>query len=325
MDDPSIELSVLMNETKEQIKQLQIRLEEWDCMKKCTEPKRLFISFSGGETSAYMTLWCMQHLKDQYDEMVVMFANTGQENEQTLEFVDKFSKHFSIPVVWVEAEVVHEKGKGTLHRVVDFESADRDGRCFEEVIKKYGIPNQAYPHCTRELKLQPMTSYLRSIGWKKGTYDVAIGIRADEMDRISASRKENNIIYPLVEYKEMTKPDINTFWNNQPFRLNLKGYQGNCKWCWKKSFRKHFTMMEETPEIYDFPMRMEEKYGLAGSNKNGVERVFFRKHTSTKDLIALKDITEWKHAEDDSVVYNDYLDATAGCSDSCEIDFDDLG
>lgn len=292
---------------------------------KTSENDRLFISFSGGETSGYMAKWILENLADQYEEVIVLFANTGQENEETLEFVERCDKEFNLGVVWVEAAVDMRKGKGTKHTVVDFYSADRQGKVFEDVIRKYGIPNQAYPHCTRELKLQPMTSYLRSIGWKKGTYDVAIGIRADEVDRVSPSRKENNIIYPLVEYIEMSKPDINTFWSRQPFRLSLKGYQGNCKWCWKKSFRKHFTLMEESPEIYSFPLEMEEKYGTAGSNKDGNNRVFFRQNTSTTDLIELKDTTDWKPADDDSVVYVESLDATAGCSDSCEIDFDDLG
>lgn len=285
------------------------------------ENPRLFISFSGGETSGYMSQFLINNLPKQYDEVLVLFANTGQENEETLKFVKKCDEYFNLNVVWVEAEVNPEKRKGTRHRVVDFNSAARDGKPFEDVIRKYGIPNQAYPHCTRELKLQPMTSYLRSIGWKKGTYDVAIGIRADEIDRVSAKHKENNIIYPLIQMKETTKPDINTYWKNMPFRLNLKGYQGNCKWCWKKSFRKHFALMEENPEIYEFPMEMERKYG---EYSDGNKRVFFRQNKSTLDLITLKDTTEWEYPDDDSVVYNDHLDATAGCTDSCEIDFDDL-
>lgn len=322
INDPNIGLEDKIAFIKQSMNSLQKRMEVWMSEAK---RKKLFVSFSGGETSAYMTLWCIENLKAKYDEILVMFANTGQENEETLEFVEKFSKHFSIPVVWVEAEVNPLKGKGTRHRVVDFATADRNGRCFEDMIKKYGIPNQAYPHCTRELKLQPMTSYLRSIGWKKKDYDVAIGIRVDEMDRMSPSKDANNIIYPLIEYKEMTKPQINTFWKNQPFRLNLAGYQGNCKWCWKKSFRKHFTLMNESPEIYEFPSEMERKHGLAGANRDGTPRVFFRQNTSTLRLIQLKDEMDWKKAEDDSVVYDEYLDATAGCSDSCEIDFDDLG
>lgn len=289
---------------------------------KYKQTNRLFISFSGGETSAYMTKILLENVADYYEEFVVLFANTGQENEETLEFVQRCDEEFGFHVVWVEADVQFGKRVGTKHKVVDFTTADRDGKRFEDVISKYGIPNQAYPHCTRELKLAPMTSYLRSIGWKKGDYDVAIGIRSDEIDRMSSTARKNNIIYPLISLNPMTKPDINSFWRNQEFRLELKGYEGNCKWCWKKSFRKHFAIIEKNPEIYDFPKRMERDHGLSGHNVDGTHRVFFRSNTSTEDLFRLKEESEWTHPEDDSTVYSDYLDVTAGCSDSCEIDFE---
>lgn len=299
-----------------------VDINKW--LDKYKQADKLFISFSGGETSAYMTKFLLDNVAEHYESVIVLFANTGQENDETLSFVQKCDEKYGFNVVWVEAEVDHRPRKGTKYKVVDFNTASRKGEPFEEVIKKYGIPNQAWPHCTRELKLQPMTSYLRSIGWKKGEYDVAIGIRSDEMDRISPTARKNNIVYPLVSLDPKTKPEINTFWDQQEFRLNLKGYQGNCKWCWKKSFRKHFAMMEEDISIYDFPARMEKEYGLAGYNIDGNKRVFFRKNTNTQQLIEMKDITEWKHPEDDSVVYSYELDTTAGCSDSCEVDFEEV-
>jgi len=290
---------------------------------KYKQADKLFISFSGGETSAYMTKMLLENVSPYYDKTVVLFANTGQENEETLEFVDRCDREFGFGVVWVEADVQFGERKGTKHKVVDFDSASRDGEPFEDVIRKYGVPNQSWPHCTRELKLSPMTSYVRSLGWKKGDYDVAIGIRVDEIDRMSSTARENNIVYPLVSLDPKSKPDINTFWRDQNFRLNLKGYQGNCKWCWKKSFRKHFALMEENLPMYDFPMRMEQKYGWAERNPENKDRVFFRKNTSTKELMELKETTDWVHPEDDSVVYSDYLDRTAGCTDSCEVNFEE--
>lgn len=125
---------------------------------------------------------------------------------------------------------------------MSFETASRNGEPFEKVIQRYGIPNKKFPHCTRELKLRPMTKYLRSIGWKKGSYHTAVGIRVDEIDRVAADRKEKGLIYPLISDRPMTKPKINFWWSQQPFRLKLKGYQGNCKDCYKKSDNKLLTM-----------------------------------------------------------------------------------
>jgi len=289
--------------------------------------KRLKISFSGGETSAYMLIWAKYNLFHKYDEVVVTFANTSQENEQTLEFVDRVSKHWEIPVVWLEAVVHHNERKGSTHKIVTFETASRDGQIFEEVIKKYGIPNPDFQPCNRELKVNPMHSYCRSIGWQKGTYHTAIGIRADEIDRINPNYRDNHLIYPLAFDHPISKPLINEFWQKQAFRLQLKGYEGNCKWCWKKSLRKHLTLITEHPEWYDFPERMEEQYGYSGARHEGdtKPRVFFRQYQSVKDLRELSKKGGFTPSDDDSVVYPEPdlfgfdLDSTFGCSESCEI------
>ena len=139
---------------------------------------RLFISFSGGRTSAYMTQRLLAK-KPKSTKAVVLFANTGQEHEETLKFVERCDRHFGFNVKWVEAVVSPPSGMRTMHRVVDFASADREGKPYEEVIRKYGLANPDYPHCTRELKLHPMYSYIHDrLGWGKGSYDIAIGIRA---------------------------------------------------------------------------------------------------------------------------------------------------
>jgi 3'-phosphoadenosine 5'-phosphosulfate sulfotransferase (PAPS reductase)/FAD synthetase len=49
---------------------------------------RLFISFSGGRTSAMMTQRLLE-TRSSDQQIVVLFANTGLENEETLRFVDQ--------------------------------------------------------------------------------------------------------------------------------------------------------------------------------------------------------------------------------------------
>jgi len=224
--------------------------------------KKLLISFSGGETSGYMLHYILKlwGKRNEY-ELAVVFANTGEENEETLQFVEDCSKLFNVEVVWVEALVNMENRVGTKHKIVDFKTASRNGEPFEDVIRKYGIPNQKFPHCNREMKLRPIHSYIKNeLGWKD--YYTAIGIRYDEVDRIVSDRKKYNIIYPLIEDTRMTKQKINFWWSQQPFRLNLKGYQGNCKTCWKKSFRNLYTISKENPKYFDFFRDMENKYSL---------------------------------------------------------------
>jgi len=288
--------------------------------KKCEagEKKKLLVSFSGGETSAYMAQWLWNHKQGEFD-MVFVFANTGQENEETLLFVEKCTKQFGFPVHWVESVVHHGKRKGTTHKVVDFETASRNGEPFEEIIKKYGISNQSFPHCTRETKLNPITSFTKDyFGTRK--YYTAIGIRIDEADRMNAKAKERRLIYPLIskDYIPMTKPKINFWWQQQPFRLQLKGYQGNCKTCWKKSDKKLFLIANENPEWFDFMNRMEAKYPRVGAefkkDEICIDRVFFRKNRSAKDIMQESKGFDSK-VLDDSDVYD--MDLVGG--ESCEV------
>lgn len=276
---------------------------------------KLLVSFSGGETSAYMLWWILKNWSNKY-EIKVVFANTGQENEETLLFIQKCSDYFNIEVVWVEAVVNPENRKGTTHKVVNFETASRNGEPFESVIAKYGIPNPATPHCNREMKLNAINSYMKSIGWKK--YYSAIGIRVDEFDRMNAKRKERRLLYPLISEKPMSKAKINQWWNLQPFRLELKGYQGNCKTCWKKSDAKLYTLINENKSHFDFFEKMENKYStfipesrIKLMKERGEEiptrTNFFRKNRSVADLV--KEAENFKRIiTDDSQTLDNQID-----------------
>lgn len=275
-----------------------------------TKPK-LLVSFSGGRTSAYMSRLLKQAYTDHY-ELLFIFANTGEEHENTLRFVDQCDKAFDLGVVWVEAVVEHGARKATGFRVVTFETAARSGigGPFEDVIRKYGIPNRNFPHCTRELKLRPIYAYMDSIGWKRGEYQVAVGIRADEARRVSARAEKDGIVYPLVHWHPVDKQDINDSWDDQPFNLDLEEREGNCKTCWKKSDRKLFANIDSDPSMFDFNRLMEQRYPTAGAGE-GV-RVFFRQGRSTDQLFAAR-----LAAEGFRVLPVD-ADADAGCSESCE-------
>ncbi len=279
----------------------------------------LLISFSGGETSAFMAKVMKERNDNPYDDIVAVFANTGQEHPATLDFVNYVDKAFNLNLVWVEAVVNHGVRKSCSHKVVTYETATRDGSLFEEVVRKYGLPNRAYPHCTRSLKLDPITSYVRSLGWVKGSYVTAIGIRMDEIDRMSAHAERDGIIYPLIMYRPMRKVDINAFWRDQPERLNITGYQGNCVWCWKKTFRKHFTLAQDDPSWYDLPKYLEQEYPLAGHNVDGTHRVMFRENKTTVDILAMAE-EPFTRYDDENRKYDTRLDTDSGCGgEACEV------
>jgi 3'-phosphoadenosine 5'-phosphosulfate sulfotransferase (PAPS reductase)/FAD synthetase len=221
----------------------------------------ILISFSGGRTSAFMAKLLMEH-EDYYSrEKVVVFANTGKEFDETLDFVNECDKRWGLNVVWLEAKVDPEKGVGTTFKIVDYEIASRNGKPFEEVIAKYGIPNKQFPHCTRELKQMPIKKYMQSLGYKE--WITAVGIRADEPHRINRGSDSNfiNPFFPLNDIIKVDEEFIRNWWSRQDFDLNLKDYQSNCDLCWKKSKRKRLTLIEESPSVSEWWESMEDKYG----------------------------------------------------------------
>lgn len=265
-------------------------------------------SFSGGRTSAYMT----KMLKDKYGathDIVVSFSNTTREDPRTLDFVHACDQHFGFNTVWLEAVIHPRLGDGTTHRIVDYETACRDGSIFEEAIKKYGIPNLVFQLCNRELKLNPMKSYRRSIG--AGDAPVAVGIRADEPRRVNAKAEEMNIIYPLVNEFPVDKQDVLDWWEDQAFNLEIEEFEGNCKGCFKKSWGKHFQQIDKDPTVYDWHRRMERDYKSVGPQIG--DRFFFRGHRTVDQLFEL-------HAENKSSPKRKVIDiyADGGCSESCE-------
>jgi hypothetical protein len=296
----------------------------------------LLVSFSGGETSGFMAQWLQKnYVRLGYKNIVFVFANTGQENEETLLFAHQCDKHFGLNLIWIEAEVVFEERAGTRYKVVDYESATRmydwkhrDDTPFEQIIRKYGISNQAFPHCTREMKQTPIKAFAKD-WFNKEKYHTAIGIRVDEMDRMNEKAKEHGFIYPLISSKMIptSKPVINLYWSQMPFRLNLKGYQGNCATCWKKADKKLYKIAQENPAAFEFMEAMELKYPRTGhefsKDPNAPDRVFFRKNRSTKDI--LEESKGWSGVvRDDSKQYNYQQDMFAPQEldmdgESCEV------
>lgn len=279
--------------------------------------KKLFISFSGGKTSAYMTHKILSsEKKDEYDEIVVVFANTGQEHDKTLEFVHNCDVNLGFNTVWIEADINQERGIGVRPKIVSYETASRNGEPFSDFCQKYGIPNMISPQCTARLKTDPMHYYIRNVlGWGKD-YETAVGIRIDETRRVSAKATDNKIVYPLIDWFPADKIDVNDFWEDMPFTLEIKEHQGNCKWCWKKTISKHYKNLEENYDWYDFPDKMEKLYSTVRTDNDGKPQYFFRGKKSTEILR-----NEWKEIRFTNNRQASLFDSdeNSGCAESCEL------
>ena len=117
-----------------------------------------------------------------------------------------------------------------------------------------------------------------------------------------------------------TKPMINFYWRSMPFRLELKGYQGNCATCWKKADKKLYQIAQEKPKAFEFMAEMERKYPRVGNeftkDETAIDRVFFRKNRSTLQM--LEEAKKWNGTiKNDADEYTYQLDLLGG--ESCEV------
>lgn len=209
---------------------------------------KMVVSVSGGRTSMFMAYWIKTSglFKDIHTKFI--FANTGKEREETLDFVNECDIRFNLGVIWIEADIRPKKGKGTSYKITNYKNAKRKGEPFDTLVKKYGLPNNNFGHCTRDLKRVPIIKATKALlGHNVYT---AIGIRQDERNRINrVSAKKDRYIYPLVDVFPVNEKFIREWWDSQDFDLQLKDYQGNCDLCFKKSLRKRLTILKENPSI----------------------------------------------------------------------------
>ncbi len=257
--------------------------------------KNIFISFSGGLTSAFMTNYILSNDKYKNSRKLIVFANTGKEKEETLNFVNQCSIYWGVKIHWIEYDPQEKHGFKNWFKVVDFKTASRNGEPFEKFIIKERIPNSAYPNCSGRLKQLPLHNFAKQY-FKDQKYYTAIGIRRDEAHRINwNSAKKNKYFYPLTVDFPVTKEFIHSFWENQSFTLNIKSYEGNCDCCWKKSNRKLYTIAKENPKSFEWWAEMEEKHGEGFS--------FFRNNRTALDIInEAKNFPINKHSKCDTFI-----------------------
>lgn len=221
------------------------------------------ISFSGGRTSGYMLHQILEANGGLPDTAKVTFANTGREMPETLDFVQECADRWNVPITWLEYDRVNDK---VAYKVVNHNSAARDGEPFEKMCYRKYLPNVVARFCTAELKVRTIKRYLvKEHGWKH--WNSCIGIRADEARRVNKKGKEDRWTYwyPLY-HAGATKKTVMDFWNSQDFDLNLYGpngvtAKGNCDGCFLKSEATLAMMWREHPDRMQWWADMEAKVG----------------------------------------------------------------
>ncbi len=225
-------------------------------------PRPAVISFSGGRTSSYM----LKKIVDAYggrlpDSVFVIFANTGLERRETLEFVDVCAREWEVEIVWVE--YLWDAPRRT--RVVDFATASRNGEPYAALIDRKGfVPSVTIRTCSGTLKRDRIESYARHrLGLKR--WHSVIGLRADEQRRVLRMRAMNcgsrtgaHAVLPLADAGGR-EADVLDWWKRQPFDLGIPSYAGNCACCFLKGRAKLIRIIREDPTLADWWIEQEAK------------------------------------------------------------------
>ncbi len=210
------------------------------------------VSFSGGRTSAYM-LWRIRqaHGGRLPPDIHVVFANTGKERPETLDFVRDVSERWKIHVRWIEWHLIHtlqltqppprwiqqidarRQGKACVYhspftpvhletfREVSYDTASRAGEPFERLIQwKRFLPNPVTRLCTQHLKVYAMRFFI-------------------------------------------TTSDVMAFWSVQPFDLRLRSDEGNCDLCFMKGTKKLVNLIQRRPDLAPWWVTQEAHTGAA--------------------------------------------------------------
>jgi len=232
------------------------------------EDRHHVLNVSGGLTSGYM-LWRFLDFYDGTlpDNVSVIFANTGKERPQTLDFLRDMEEAWSVPITWVQYYYDGAR-RGTKndqrHRVsvVDYATASRDGTPFRQMIQARRVPNITMRLCTWDLKVMSISRYLRWFRGIKNHVDV-VGIRKDERRRAARLLRQECRIYVPLYYAGVTLRDVTAFWDAQEFPKNFRtgAIWSNCDLCFLKTRSEKLRILRDDPSVADWWIDMEETHG----------------------------------------------------------------
>lgn len=249
--------------------------------------KNIMVTVSGGRSSAMMARHIQTSEKYKDFDKIYVFANTGQERIETIDFLKNIVKHWKMDLHIVEAVGSDIMGVGINYKLVDFDTLSMNSEPFESVIQHKnkgifeGLPTQESPYCSGSLKTIPCKKFCDEI-FGVNNYVKAIGYRKEDMPKritFAEAKMDNTRLFPLLT--DFVTPignlELNKWWVLQPFKLGIHGKFGNCELCWKKSDNNLIDNIRYGSRSIEWWRSMELKYGNTA----------FRGRKSIDDLVKL--------------------------------------
>ena len=210
------------------------------------------ISFSGGRTSGFMLYQILQAYGGTLpDDIYVVYANTGKEMPETLDFIKDCEQHWGVKVTWLELDVDYKKAKPErlFYKEVNYKTASRNGEPFTKLVEHWNtdrtpnksnlkykeigswiLPNPRARFCTDYLKIRALNDFCKKN--EIDSYITILGLRYDEPRRVHRRKqgkyetKKKTSAMPMYDAKH-TKHDVHTFWSEHNFDLALPIINGD--------------------------------------------------------------------------------------------------
>ena len=224
------------------------------------------ISFSGGRSSGFMLHNILEaHNWELPEGVFVIFGNTGLEHHETYEFIHKIEEKWC-PVIWLEYEKWEDSKPVHGYKVVNYETASRNGEPFEKLIKenqtesgKPYMPNPRTRICTQYLKINPKYRFCKERNITE--WDNVVGLRYDEPRRVNNARGWyacETISAPMY-HAEHDHNDVLEFWKNYEFDLEIpsKAFT-NCVGCFLKNYKTLKEVARLDPKQLEWWDKMEK-------------------------------------------------------------------
>jgi 3'-phosphoadenosine 5'-phosphosulfate sulfotransferase (PAPS reductase)/FAD synthetase len=269
----------------------------------------LMVTVSGGRSSAMVARHIQTSPKYKDFNKIYVFANTGQERVETIDFLKNMVKYWQLELNIVEGVYSDIMGVGIKYKLVDFDNLSMNSEPFEGAIMHKnkgffeGVPNQEAPYCSESMKTIPCKKFCDDI-FGVNNYIKSIGFRKEDMPKritFAEIKEDKNRIFPLLTDFEnvIGNIELNRWWNKQPFKLQIHGDLGNCELCWKKSDKTLLKNIRHGTRSIKWWQKMEEKYGNTA----------FRSRKSINDLVKMAQLPythefNFPEQEEDSCVCN---------------------
>lgn len=210
-----------------------------------SERVRHILSLSGGKDSSALAVF----MKDKVPEMEYVFCDTGDELQETYEYLDKLEFFLGKKITRINSD-----------------------RPFKHYLALYNgmLPDARTRWCTSKLKIKP---YERFIG--NDRVISYVGIRADEPYRTGYISNNDKVraVYPFVEHN-IRKADV--FKILEDSGLGLPSYyewrsRSGCFFCFFQKRIEWVGLLERHPDLFKRAMSYEKADPTAGKRFTWVE------------------------------------------------------